>query len=60
VPVRCLLRAAISGSAPGEDLPVKSGYELEQQYTLRLARTDDAREALTAPREKRDPQFTGR
>jgi enoyl-CoA hydratase len=43
-----------------EDLPVKNGYELEQQYTLRLARTDDAREALAAPRNKRDPQFTGR
>ena len=43
-----------------EPLPVGAGYALEQQYTLRLARTDDAREALAARREKRPPVFTGR
>jgi enoyl-CoA hydratase/carnithine racemase len=43
-----------------EALPVKVGYELEQSYTLRLARTADAREALAARKEKREPRFTGR
>lgn len=43
-----------------EPLPVGEGYALEQQYTLRLARTDDAREALAARREKRPAAFTGR
>jgi enoyl-CoA hydratase len=43
-----------------EPLPVQEGYAVEQRYTLQLARTDDAREALTARREKREPQFTGR
>jgi enoyl-CoA hydratase/carnithine racemase len=41
-----------------EPLPVQEGYALEQQYTLRLARSDDAREALAARREKREPRFT--
>jgi len=43
-----------------EWLPVQEGYAVEQQYTLRLARTADAREALAARREKRAPRFTGR
>jgi enoyl-CoA hydratase/carnithine racemase len=43
-----------------EPLPVQEGYAAEQQYTLKLARSDDAREALAARREKRDPRFTGR
>jgi enoyl-CoA hydratase len=43
-----------------EPLPVQDGYAVEQQYTLKLARSDDAREALAARREKREPRFTGR
>ena len=43
-----------------ESLPVKAGYVLEQEYTLRLACTDDAREALAARHEKRAPRFVGR
>jgi enoyl-CoA hydratase/carnithine racemase len=43
-----------------ENLPVKLGYRLEQEYTLRLARTEDAREALAARHEKRAPRFVGR
>jgi len=43
-----------------EPLPVQEGYAAEQQYTLKLARSDDAREALAAQREKREPRFTGR
>jgi enoyl-CoA hydratase len=39
---------------------VQEGYAVEQRYTLRLARTADAREALAARREKRTPRFTGR
>jgi enoyl-CoA hydratase len=50
-------KAALNES---EALPVQEGYAVEQQYTLRLARTADAREALTARREKRAPRFTGR
>jgi enoyl-CoA hydratase len=50
-------KAALNES---ESLPVQEGYAVEQQYTLRLARTGDAREALAARREKRAPRFTGR
>jgi enoyl-CoA hydratase len=50
-------KAALNASEP---LPVQEGYAVEQQYTLRLARTADAREALAARREKRAPRFTGR
>jgi enoyl-CoA hydratase len=42
-----------------ESLDVRNGYELEQEYTLLLAATDDAREALLARREKRAPRFVG-
>jgi enoyl-CoA hydratase len=42
-----------------EPLPVQEGYAVEQQYTLKLARSDDAREALAARRDKREPRFTG-
>jgi enoyl-CoA hydratase len=50
-------KAALNESEP---LPVQDGYAVEQQYTLRLARSDDSREALAARREKRAPRFTGR
>lgn len=50
-------KAALNDSEP---LPVQEGYATEQQYTLRLARSADAREALAARREKRAPRFTGR
>jgi enoyl-CoA hydratase len=50
-------KAALNES---ESLPVQEGYAVEQSYTLRLARSDDAREALAARREKREPRFTGR
>jgi enoyl-CoA hydratase len=43
-----------------EELRVREGYAHEQQYTLRLARSDDACEALAARRERRLPHFTGR
>ena len=50
-------KAALNDSEP---LPVRDGYAVEQQYTLRLARSADSREALAARREKRAPRFTGR
>jgi enoyl-CoA hydratase len=50
-------KAALNESEP---LPVQQGYAVEQQYTLRLARSADSREALAARREKRPPHFTGR
>jgi enoyl-CoA hydratase/carnithine racemase len=50
-------KAALNESEP---LPVQQGYAVEQQYTLRLARSADSREALAARREKRAPRFTGR
>jgi enoyl-CoA hydratase len=50
-------KAALNESEP---LPVQEGYAAEQRYTLQLARSDDAREALAARRDKREPRFTGR
>lgn len=43
-----------------EQMPVDEGYELEQQYSTRLMRTEDAREATRAVVEKRAPVFKGR
>jgi enoyl-CoA hydratase/carnithine racemase len=43
-----------------EALPVHDGYRVEQGYSTRLLRTDDAREATRAVLEKRPPRFTGR
>ncbi|MFC0450008.1 enoyl-CoA hydratase-related protein [Rhodococcus jostii] len=42
-----------------EALSVTEGYATEQQYTLKLARTADAAEAILARREGRPPNFTG-
>jgi enoyl-CoA hydratase len=50
-------KAALNES---EFLPVQEGYAVEQRYTLQLARTADAWEALAARRENRAPRFTGR
>jgi enoyl-CoA hydratase len=54
------LRLGKSALNESEPLPVQDGYALEQQYTLRLARTDDAREALAARTQRRTPNFTER
>jgi enoyl-CoA hydratase len=54
------LRLGKSALNESEPLPVQDGYALEQQYTLRLARTDDAREALAARTQRRTPNFTAR
>jgi enoyl-CoA hydratase/carnithine racemase len=40
-----------------EELPIAAGYEVEQQFSLRLAATPDAAEAAAAFREKRAPRW---
>lgn len=42
-----------------EWLPLKDGYRIEQDYTNRLRRFDDSKEASRARAERRDPVFTG-
>jgi enoyl-CoA hydratase len=41
-----------------EELSVLAGYEVEQQFSLRLAATPDAAEAVAAFREKREPRWS--
>jgi enoyl-CoA hydratase len=43
-----------------EDMSLRDGYRYEQDMTGQIAKTDDAREAQAAFREKRPPVFTGR
>jgi enoyl-CoA hydratase len=43
-----------------EDMSLRDGYRYEQDMTGQIAKTEDAREAQAAFREKRPPVFTGR
>jgi len=43
-----------------EDLSLRDGYRTEQEYTARLQRFDDAREARAAFLERRDPEWKWR
>lgn len=51
------LRMAKQSLDLAEELPVASGYAVEQQFTLRLGGTPDAAEAAAAFRERRPPQW---
>ncbi len=41
-----------------EDMPVKEGYRLEQDYTSRVSRFNDSKEARAAYLEKREPDWS--
>ena len=43
-----------------EDMSLRDGYRYEQDMTAIIAKTDDAKEAQLAFKEKRAPAFTGR
>jgi enoyl-CoA hydratase/carnithine racemase len=63
------LASSIAGKSPtairmakqaldlAEEMPVALGYEVEQQFTLRLAGTPEAAEAAAAFRERRAPRW---
>lgn len=54
------LRLAKESMNRVEDLPLKEAYRTEQDYTNRLTRYEDAREARKAFLEKRDPDWQWR
>ena len=43
-----------------EDMSLRDGYRYEQDMTAQIGKSDDAKEAQAAFREKRAPVFTGR
>lgn len=52
------LRLAKEALTRVEALPLQEGYRLEQDYTARMSRLDDSREARAAYREKRAPKWS--
>lgn len=54
------LRMAKQAMNRVEHLSLEDGYRLEQDYTARVSRLDDAQEARAAHREKRTPRWSWR
>lgn len=54
------IRLAKEALNRAEHLPLKEAYRTEQDYTARLSKYDDSREAAQAFLERREPQFRGR
>jgi enoyl-CoA hydratase len=54
------LRMAKQAMNRVEHLPLEEGYRLEQDYTARISRFDDSREARSAWLEKREPTWNWR
>ena len=54
------LRLAKQAMNRAEHLSLEDGYRLEQDYTARVSRFDDALEARRARLEKRDPTWSWR
>ncbi len=54
------LRLAKESMNRVEDLSLKEGYRTEQDYTARLLRFEDAREARAAFLDRRDPDWKWR
>jgi len=54
------LRIAKEAMTRTEHLSLEEGYRLEQDYTARVSRLDDAREARDSWREKRTPSWSWR
>jgi enoyl-CoA hydratase len=54
------LRIAKESMNRVEHLPLEEGYQLEQDYTARVSKLDDAREARDSYRQKRAPEWSWR